>query len=723
MSLTRRQFIRNSSVTGGALTLGFSLAACSPQPLPRVNAADFQSDSYLRITPEGVITMQIPKAEMGQGVITGLVTLLAEELDVHPTSVQFEMAPPHPDFNDPEYRMQVTGGSNSIRAYYTAIRQVGATARDVLLQAAAQQSGLPRSELKTLEARVFAKQDERSWTYAELVPVANELPVPESVALKSAAQFRYIGQFDQRLDNLPKVDGSARFALDVPLADAVHAVLLRCPAQGGSCARWDDSEARIEPGVVDIFQIDAGIAVVAKNSWRARKAAEKVRVEWQDGGSNLQNSEDIDRALAGALDGEDFKIMRDEGESAEPDAIVLEAEYNAPFLAHATMEPQTATARVGDGRAELWIGSQAPDMAQLAVARALGFPKEAVTIHNCYLGGGFGRRALVDSAVEAALIAQRLKQPVKLLWSREDDMRHDIYRPVHKSRFVARVSTDGKVDSWVHRIASPSINQHIYAEMSRAVFPKWIPHGVPDLVGNWVSDEDHSSVEGAADLPYGFGHIEVAYKNVQTPMPLGYWRSVGHSQNAFVVESFVDELAHQLGTDPVAFRREHLPEDSRQRAVLDRVVEMSSWGSAPEGHFQGVAVHESFSSVVAEVVQISLQDGQPRLEKVYCAVDCGLAVNPDVVRAQMEGGIIFGLTAALKSRITLKEGRVQQSNFHDYPMLRMNEVPEIEVAILDIDRHPSGVGEPGTPPAAPALGNALFAATGRRLRSLPFDLG
>lgn len=723
MILSRRQFIRNSSVAGGALTLGFSLSACSPEPLPKANAADFQPDSHLRITPEGEVVMQIPKAEMGQGVITGLVTLLAEELDVEPGSVHFEMAPPHPDFRDPDYKLQVTGGSNSIRAYYLIIRQVGASARQMLLAAAAAQSGLSRADLTTRDGRVFAAKDERSWTYTELVPLASGLPVPEPVQLKNPSEFKYIGDFDQRLENTAKVDGSALFAQDVDVPDALHAVLLRCPLQGGACAAWDDREAREEPGLVDIFQLDVGIAVVARNSWRARKAAEKIKVEWERGPGALHSSADIDMALEQAFEESDFELVRQEGELASSGGGVLRAEYNVPFLAHATMEPQNATARVGAGQAEIWVGSQAPDLAQLAVARALGIPAGAVTVHNTFLGGGFGRRALADSAVEAALIAQRLDKPVKLLWSREDDMRHDIYRPVHKSRFEARVGAEGGVESWVHRIASPSINQHIYAQMSRSVFPAWIPHGVPGLVGDLAGNSDRSSVEGAADLPYGFPHIEVAYRNVETPMPLGYWRSVGHSQNAFVVESFVDELAHLTGSDPVAFRRAYLPAESRERAVLDRVAEMSRWGNTPAGRYQGVAVHESFHTVVAEVVEISLLDGRPKLEKVYCVVDCGLVVNPDIVRAQMEGGILFGLTAALKSKITLKGGRVEQSNFHDYPMLRMNEVPDIEVEILAIDRHPSGVGEPGTPPAAPALGNAIFAATGKRLRSLPFEPG
>ncbi|MEE4660901.1 MAG: molybdopterin cofactor-binding domain-containing protein [Halieaceae bacterium] len=724
MNLSRRAFIKNVSVAGGALSLGFTLAGCSEAEFPKINAADFQPDAFLRITPEGKVIAQIFKAEMGQGVTTGILSVLAEEAEVDPASMGYEMAPPHKAFADPEMTMQVTGGSNSIRVYYPILRQVGATAKAMMITAAAQQSGTPASELFAENGRVKSRDGSVDLGYGELVATANTLTVPENAPLKSPADFKVIGHQDDRLDLQGKVDGSAMFGMDAPVEDALVAVVLRCPHAEGSCGGWDASKALQMPGVADIFQIDGGIAVVARNYWRARKAAEAVETNWQASASPLQSSEDIERAFAAALDSEDYEVMREDGEPpATTSGTPITVEYNAPFVAHATMEPQNATARpTPDGGLEVWVGTQGPDIAQAYAAKGAGLDKEKVIIHNTFLGGGFGRRAAADNVYEVAQIATKLGKPVKLVWSREDDMRHDFYRPVMKARLTASVSADGEVETYRHHIVAPSVIQKIMPHFLAASLPGWVPHQISDTLIGFTADTDHSSVEGVADTGYQFPHFEVKYSNVQTPMTLGFWRSVGHSQNAFVIESFVDELAHAAGRDPVEFRRAHLPEDSRQRRALDKVVAMANWGNAPEGRFQGVAVHESFHSVVAEVAEISLKNGKPVLEKIYCAVDCGRAVNPDIVKSQMESGIVFGLTAALKSRITIADGAVQQGNFDDYPMLRMNEVPEIEVAIIETDADPTGVGEPGTPPAAPALANALFAATGVRQRDLPLKM-
>ena len=667
---------------------------------------------------------QIFKAEMGQGVTTGIITVLAEELEVDPASVRYEMAPPHPAFADPEMMLQVTGGSNSIRVYYPILRQVGAATREMLITAAANESGVPGSQLYAENGRVKSRDGRVDLGYGELVATAKTLPVPENAPLKEAGAFTAIGHQNARLDMQGKVDGSAVFGGDAPIDVNLVAVVLRCPFAEGSCAGWDATEARTLPGVEDIFQIDGGIAVVAKNYWRARKAAEAVKTNWQQSDAALQSSEEIDAAFSAVLDGPDYEVVREDGERlAELSGKTISVEYNAPFVAHATMEPQNATARpTGDGGVEVWVGSQAPDVAQAYAARGFGVDRDKVVIHNTFLGGGFGRRAAADNVYEVTQIAARLGKPVKLVWSREDDMRHDFYRPVMKARLTASVSGDGAVESYTHQIVAPSVTQKITPHFLNALLPAWVPHGAKEAIGGFSADEDHASVEGVADTAYRFNHFEVQYTNLQTVMPLGFWRSVGHSQNAFVIESFIDELAAAAGRDPVEFRRAHLPEDSRHRRVLDRVVAMAGWGNAPEGRYQGVAVHESFYSVVAEVVELSMERGRPRLEKVYCAVDCGTAVNPDIVRAQMESGIVFGLTAALMGKITVRDGAVQQGNFDDYKMMRMKDVPEIEVAIIETDAPPTGVGEPGTPPAAPALGNALFAATGIRQRDLPLKL-
>ena len=724
MNLSRRDFIRNTSIAGGGLALGFSLAGCSPSQLPKADAADFQPDSYLRVTPGGDVVVQIFKAEMGQGVLTGIMTIIAEELEVEPAAMSYEMAPPHPAFADPEMTMQVTGGSNSIRTYYPILRKVGAAAREMLVTAAAIDSGVAAGKLFAENGRVRSRDGSVDLAYADLVATANSLAVPENPPLKKAADFKAIGRQNARLDMAGKVDGSAIFGADAPVENALVAVVLRCPHAGGGCGGWNADAALKLPGVVDVFQIESGIAVVARNYWRARKAAEAVKVNWQRGESPLQDSAAVDVALAGALDGGEFEVVREDGAAPTGAAKkTLAVEYNAPFVAHATMEPQNAVVVPrGEAGAEVWVGSQGPDIAQAFAAKGYGVGKDKITVHNTFLGGGFGRRAAADNVQEAAEIAARLQRPVKLVWSREDDMRHDFYRPVMKARLMATLDDDGEIASYTHHIAAPSVNQSIMPHFLSAALPPWVPHGVGRTVGNMLGDTDHASIEGVVDTAYRFRHFEVKYSNVPTPLTLGFWRSVGHSQNAFVIESFVDELAHATGRDPVEFRRAHLPEDSRQRRVLDEVVEMANWDNPAPGRYQGVAVHESFHSVVAEVAEIAIEDGRPRLVKMYCAVDCGTAVNPDIVKAQMESGIIFGLTAALKGRITLRDGAVEQSNFHDYAILRMNETPEIEVSVVASDAAPTGVGEPGTPPAAPALANALFAATGRRQRDLPLRL-
>jgi isoquinoline 1-oxidoreductase subunit beta len=719
MSLSRRDFIRNLSIAGGGLTLGFTLTAASSD----APARSLEPNAFLRITPQGDVIVQIHKVEMGQGTVTGLVTLIAEELEVDPATVQYEMAQVNKAFRDPQYYVQITGGSNAIRLNYTSLRETGAIARTMLLTAASEQSGRAPGELYCEQGTVRSRDGQVALSYGELAPAAALLKAPKSVSLKDPGQFKLIGRQNGRLDNQPKVDGSAPFGIDAPVPDALVAVVVRPPVAQGQLTSFNADKAQAQPGVADIVAIDSGVAVVASNYWRARKAAELVEIEWQASESILTDSTAIDVALSVALDGDEFADIRKDGERppGEPHHLLL-ADYSVPFLAHATMEPMNATVDPDPDNPQVWVGTQAPDLAAIFAARGLGVDSGSVRINNQFLGGGFGRRAIPDHVYEAAQVARAIGKPVKLVWSREDDTRHDFYRPPMKSRLRGRLDSAGRVQSWSHRLAGPSLMQSYISDIAPAMMPRWVPDFLLDIGSDIAGKSDDMSVEGAKELPYDFGYIKVAYRNVQTPVPIGAWRSVGHSHTAFVVESFVDELADAAGEDPVAFRRGYLPADSRHRQVLDRVARISNWGQAPEGHFQGVAVHESFQSVVAEVIEISLRDGKPRLEKAFCAVHCGTVVNPDIVRQQMEGGMLFGLTAALKSEITLENGAVVQGNFDDYPMLRMNETPEIEVAIIDSDDPPTGVGEPATPPAPAALGNAIFAATGQRLRTLPFRL-
>jgi CO/xanthine dehydrogenase Mo-binding subunit len=724
MNLTRRQFIRNVSVAGGALTLGFQLTGCSGKPLQLGSEADFQPNAFLRIEPDGTVILQVPKAEMGQGVITGMVTLVAEELEVHPSRIDYAMAPVHSAFGDPEMRLQITGGSASIRVYHEILRQVGASARETLVAAAMQQSGLDRASLEAREGRVRSVDGSVDLGYAELVPVARTLAVVGDVVLKPADQWRWIGRYDQRVDAVAKTDGSARFGMDASPEGCLTAVLLRCPWFDGAVESFEATEALALPGVVAVFATEFGVAVVAEGYWPARQAAGKVQVNFTPPGGGLRDSATISAALEAALDGEDFASVRDDPATAAAEqGERVRARYAVPFLAHAAMEPLNATCRLTADGCEVWVGSQAPDLARDVASRVLGVPREAVVIHNQFLGGGFGRRAAADNVAEVVAIARELKRPVKLVWSREDDMRHDWYRPAMAGAIEARVHPDGRISHWQHRIAGPSINQQVLPVMMGAMLPQWIPGGPRQWVGDFVGKKDFASVEGSKELPYAFDGVSVSYCNVPVPIPLGYWRSVGHSHTAFVVESFVDELAHAAGMDPLAFRRQHLPESSRQRRVLDAVARAANWGNAPAGRFQGIAVHDSFHSCVAEVVEVSRIDGKVQLEHVYCAIDCGQVINPDIVRDQMIGGIVFALSAALHGEITLKDGAVEQSNYHDYPLLRQTDTPPMTVVLVDSSAPPTGVGEPGTPPAAPALANALFAATGERQRRLPLRLG
>lgn len=723
MNLSRREFLRNVSVAGGALTIGFSLTGCSDIPLPNTGENVFSPNAFLSISSSGDIEVQIHRTEMGQGVITGLITLIAEELEVDPKRVKYQMAPVHSAYNNSEYVLQLTGGSNSIRTEYLPLRRAGAAARDVLLRAAAADSGLPLDQLSASNGIVSSKDGTLQMAYGDLVRTAIAIPVADDVTLKPDEQFKLIGKYDSRLDAPAKSDGTAVFGIDVHIENCATAVLIRSPNLGGKLLDFDSKKAIQQPGVIDIFAVEQGVAVVAEGYWPAKKAAQMITANFTATEHPLGSSDKIRQAMTDAFEDDDFAMVRDDAaENVAPEVQWTEAEYYLPFLAHATMEPQNATARVTADHCEVWVGTQSPDIARDTAAGALGRSRDSVTVHNQLMGGGFGRRIAADNVAEVVTIAQRLDRPVKLVWSREDDTQNDFYRPAMAGRLRAKVSADGSVSSWRHRIVGPSVSQQIAPQFGRSMLPDWVPEALPALAGNFMATKDSSSVEGAKELPYRFDGVEVGYHNLPTAVPLGFWRSVGHSHTAFVVESFVDELAHQAGQDPLEFRLKNLAPDARERRVLTAVAEMARWGKPVEGRFQGIAVHESFHSVVAEVAEISISNGKPKLEHVFCVVDCGRAINPDIVRDQMEGGIVFGLTAALYGEITLDAGVVKQSNFHDYPMLRHNEMPEIHVSILPSNAEPTGVGEPGTPPAAPAFANAIFAATGKRHRELPLRL-
>ncbi|MBB3046322.1 CO/xanthine dehydrogenase Mo-binding subunit [Litorivivens lipolytica] len=720
MSLSRRDFFKRSAALGGGVAIGIHLTGCGGEPpYPGTTADELRPNAFLQVRPDGVVVFQLPRAEMGQGVYTGLTTLAAEELNLPATDIVVEHAYYHPDFRDPEFQMMMTGGSVSLRNNFTAIRQAGANLRELMRQAAAKQWGGGTDMLSVENGMVYNANGD-SFSFAELVETARNLTPPEAAPLKSAEDFTQIGRDGVRLDALAKVTGTATFGIDCNLPGSKTAVMRRCPHLGGRVKSFDDSGAKAIKGVSAIFETNGGVAVVADGYWAARKAADALDIIWDKGPLAGLDEKGL-RAHHTALLKEEGRNISEEGDAALATGERFEVTYQAPMLSHSPMEPPNALVNVVADRVEIWTGTQVPDTVIGVVAAALERPREQIVVHNQMLGGGFGRRLVPDYIVEAARISEKTGTPIKMVWSREDDIQHDYYRPAATTVMAATLDK-GKVTSITAKTVVPSIMSQLMPMFAAASMPEWLPPAIPRSLGGLLKHVDSTMAEGISHTDYRFPYMKVDAVHDDTPIPVGFWRSVGHSQNAFFTESFIDELAHRVGEDPVAFRMQHMPTDSKRYGVLKMAAEKASWGQTEPGQYQGVAAHESFHTSVAQVVTASVENGAIRVHKVVCVVDCGLAVNPDVVKSQMESGIVFGLTAALKSGITLEDGRVMQSNFHDYPMLTLAETPEIEIHIMPSQEAPTGVGEPGLPPVAPALANAVFAATGQRLRDLPLKL-
>lgn len=730
MKLTRRKLLVGGGLVGGGLLLGFSMAG--DKPVPQSAEGSFQPNAWLQITPDGRVIFQLDKAEMGQGVFTGLTTLMGEGLDYDPARIQVEMAGVHSAYNNPAMRMQVTGGSTSLTTAWTPLQEAGATARAMLMIAAAHHWQVPTDALRTDDGVIIHSASGRRLRYEEMADRAKSVTPPKTLPVSSG--YKWIGKSLPRFDTPAKVDGRAVFGTDVSLPGMKVAVVLRCPHFGGSLRSFDADAARRHPGVCEVVQIHTGVAVVADGYWEARQAAAKLKVEWDKGPLAGLNSATIRRKQEQALDGADTVVEAENAGDAEralaharsAGATVLEAKYAAPFLHHSTMEPQNCTALANGDSCEIWAPSQAPGFVQALAAQYGGFDRHKVTVHTTLMGGGFGRRAMTDFAGEAAAIARQMPGvPVKLIWSREDDMRHDFYRPSTLHRLAAVLDDKGQISAWRHRLVSASITKGMAVTLVDSYLPSWLPEamarGIGRFAGNTTANLDTSMAEGA-EIPYAIPNRKVDVALYDPGIPLGFWRSVGHSHNAFIVESFMDELAHAADQDPVEFRLHYLQEHPRHRNVLKAVAKAANWGSLAAGRFQGVAVHESFSSYAAQVVELSRGSSGYVIERIVCAVDCGRIVNPDIVVEQVESAIIYGLTAALKPALTIEDGRVVQSNFHDLPVLRINETPEIEVLLLPSDEHPTGIGEIALPPVAPALANALFAASGERQRELPLRI-
>ncbi|WP_273600113.1 xanthine dehydrogenase family protein molybdopterin-binding subunit [Roseateles albus] len=703
---SRRGFLKSSA--GGALMLSFALPLASKRALAQSVSNTFAPSAWLRITPDNRVTVLCGSSEMGQGVLTAIPMMVAEELDADWALVGVEQAPADTAFNNPLFGMQGTGGSTTVRAHWTPLRQAGAAAREMLVAAAAQAWKVDAAALRTERGHVIGPGGKKL-SYGALVESAAQQAVPASPKLKDSKDFKILGKPTRRLDSAAKVNGSAQFGIDTHLDGLLVAVMARAPVAGAKVKSSDEAAARAVKGVQHVIALDNGVAVLAKGFWAAKKGRAALNVQWDLGaGLGADLSTDKVSAMLSDAAGKASAVAVDSGnlkDAAANSAQQLSASYEVPYLAHACMEPLNCTAWVRDGAATVWVGTQGQGPTQQIVAKIAGVPTDKVQVNTTLLGGGFGRRFAHDFTISATLLSKLSGHPVKLIYEREDDMAAGFYRPASVVKFEGALDDKGRVSLLRADIGSPSI-------MAGSGFMKLPESGV-----------DAMAVEGLADHHYDIANQRIAYGQAEPGPQVWFWRSVGHSQNAFFLESFVDELAHAAKADPLQFRLQMLSKQPRLRGVLELAAAKAGWGKpAPKGIFRGIAVAESFGSYVAEVAEISIaKDGTPKVHRVVAAVDCGMTVNPLTIVHQIESAICYGLSAALYGKITHKDGRVEQSNFHDYPVVRMSEMPKVEVHIVPSKEAPGGIGEPGTPPLAPALTNAIFAATGVRVRKLPID--
>ena len=725
---TRRDFLKTLGIAGGGLILDISLSGCAT-PFPHAQPQDFEPNAWLQITPKNDIIFYLSTVEMGQGTMTGMTTLIGEELNTEPRLIQVKTAGVHPDFVNPVYGLQLTGGSTSTRNNYDQLRTAAAQAREMLRSAASLQL---QANLDLIEARDgHIIYHNTRIPFGQFVHDASQLSKPD-VTLKPEKHFRFIGKNSVRLDAAMKARGTGKFGIDTQLPNLHIAVLKRCPVNGGKVKSWQMNGADTMPKVKKVVEIPTGIAVVAQTYWHAEQALKMITVEWDLPALANHSSADIARQFAHLADTESGRsaISKGEGRDLIDEARQrISATYTAPYLAHATMEPMNCTVRLSDDLCEIWAPTQAPDVCTSMAELTTGLSRSKIKVHTTLIGGGFGRRLSVDYVVEATQIAKASGLTVKLVFSREDDVRHDYFRPAVHTDMEGGLNETGQIIGWYQKNVSPNIMPYAFKQFATAVLPGWLPDfmvkgtaGMGPLVYGKML-QDPSSTEGAIDPGYDFDNMEMRHVQADPGLRTGFWRSVGHSYNAFMVESFMDELAHAAKADPLQFRLDHLRHNPRMANTLRNVAAYGNWGKpSVAGASQGIAVHPSFGSWVAQIVEASIIDGAIRVHRVTVAVDCGRIVNPDIVKAQMEGAVIFGLTAALKGEITLKDGVVEQSNFDTYPLLRITEVPPVDVHLIDSEEAPGGVGEPGVPPVAPALANAVFAATGKRLRQLPLRL-
>lgn len=712
MTMNRRSFLTASASATGGLMLAFTFgckgkkaAAPTKGTVAAEPATAAELNAWIHLAPDDTLTLRISESEMGQGILTAMSMILAEELDADWSKVRAEHAPA----DSAKYGRQGTGGSSSIRQGWEPMKLAGAQARAMLLAAAAEQLGVPVGELTTEPSVVVHAGSGKRLRYGELAAAAAKQAPPEAPAFKDPKSYRLVGKSTPRLDTPAKATGAAIFGLDVRLPNLRYAVIARPPMLAGSVKSFNAEKALAVPGVLRAFQVPGGVAVVATNTWAAQRGRAALEVEWTAGPHGELSTAGISEALAAALrtnkpsvESHDARVEgKAEAELAKAKKRVSAA-YEVPYLAHATMEPLNCTVHVTGGGCKLWVGTQGPTGAQKAAAGVLGIEPDKVEVTTTFLGGGFGRRSQSEFIAEAVTVAKELEEPVQVVWTREDDMRAGFYRPAALARIDAGLDAEGWPTSWVHRIASPSILEKM---------------------GRLEGGVDGTSVEGVTNLPYAVPAMHVTYANPSLPLSTWFWRSVGSSQNAWMTECFLDELARAGGKDPLELRRKLLAAQPRHLAVLEKAAELAGWSQpAPAGRARGLAVHESFGSYVAQVAEVSIEGGAPRVHKVWCVIDAGRIVNPNTVAAQMESGIVYGLSAALFGKIEVAAGAITTGAFADYPVVRISQAPAIEVTILESQADPGGIGEPSTPVIAPAVCNALLALTGKPIRALPIRL-
>jgi isoquinoline 1-oxidoreductase subunit beta len=699
---SRREFLKVSLAAGGGMLLAFPMAhALAQTPAKYV----LRPEAFVRIDPDGHVTLIIPQEEMGQGVYTSLSQLLADELDVSLDRVTPTPAPPSDTiYGQPAGGGQGTGGSTSIRAFYTALRQVGASARAMLVQAAATQWNVDSASLRTENGEVIDDAHNRKLGYGALAAAAAKLPAPQNPSLKADKDFKLIGKPVKRLDTPDKVNGKAQYGIDVRMPGLKIATLMATPVVGGKVAETNQAAALKVPGVRQVVVLDDLVAVVGDHFWAARQGLVALAPRWRDGANGGRDSRQImDELEVASRHGVTAKTEGDADKGLSQDARV-DAAYQVPFLAHAPMEPMNFTVHVTPGACEMWGGSQVQATAQGAAAKVLGIPQDKVTFHNFMLGGGFGRRLDTDMVEKAVRIGQKVDGPVKVIWTREEDMHQDMYRPAYRNVMSASVNGDGKITGWMHRVSGGSVIVRMFGPLKKGI------------------DED--ALDGAMDTPYDIANRRIEYSQAEPrALRVGWWRGVGPNNTVFASESMMDELAKKAGKDPIAFRLAHLKKSPRLKAALELVAQKSDWGrDLPLRHGRGVCAQFAFGTYMATVAEVEVDtDGSVRVRRMTSVVDAGRVVNPDTLASQVQGGLIFGLTAALHGSITVANGRVQQNNFNDYRMMRINEAPAIEVHLIKSSEAPGGIGEPGCTAGPPSLVNAIAAATGIRLRELPVN--